>query len=46
MTQILNDLVSDFTGMERLLTLPLPTIYGVHLKQTVTLCTSVRYSDR
>jgi predicted membrane chloride channel (bestrophin family) len=23
--------------MERLLTLPLPTIYGVHLKQTVTL---------
>lgn len=36
MTTALSSLVSEFAGMERLLTLPLPTIYGVHLKQTVT----------
>lgn len=37
MTEHVSDLVKDFTAMERLLTLPLPTIYGIHLKQTVTL---------
>lgn len=37
MTEHVSELVKYFTAMERLLTLPLPTIYGVHLKQTVTL---------
>lgn len=37
MTEHVSELVKYFTAMERLLTLPLPTIYGIHLKQTVTL---------
>jgi len=37
MTTAISQLVNEFTGMERLLTLPLPLVYGIHLKQTVTL---------
>ena len=32
MTQSLNNLVADFTRMEQLSSLPIPTVYGVHLK--------------